>query len=126
MQSHPEEVKIMISELNSLGVEVKFSSDRLDLMYDPGLRQGEPGTIKMDADASFGAIRHEWRHAMDDAASGFQGFRLMMDSEVFWRLEFRGYMEEIRIARTRRSFGVAKKIIEEMRMRKAEILRGEA
>ena len=126
MQSHPEEVKIMISELNSLGVEVKFSSDRLDLMYDPGLRQGEPGTIKMDADASFGAIRHEWRHAMDDAASGFQGFRLMMDSEVFWRLEFRGYMEEIRIARTRRSFGVAKKIIKEMRMRKAEILRGEA
>lgn len=40
----------------------------------------------------------------------------------FWRLEYRGYMEEINLARSTRNFEIGRQIVEEMRARRMEIL----
>ena len=69
-------------------------------------------------------MRHEFKHLLDDQASGYQGVRLMMDSDQFWKLEYRGYMEEINLARELKEFDTGRKIVEEMRTRRKEILGG--
>lgn len=92
------------------------------LAYEPALSQGNPGRLLLDPDASIGAMRHEFRHVLDGQASGYQGFRLMMDSDQFWKLEYRGYMEEIKLARELKEFDTGRKVVQEMRTRRQEIL----
>lgn len=118
--SHPEEYASILDEAKQRGVDVV---DRPGgLAYEPALSQGNPGRLLLDSDASIGAMRHEFRHVLDDQASGYQGFRLMMDSDQFWKLEYRGYMEEINLARELKEFDTGRKIVQEMRTRRQEIL----
>jgi hypothetical protein len=118
--SHADEMTSILGQAEAMGIGVRYQPGRL--AYEPALRSGSPGTLVLDADASIGALRHEWRHALDDAAMGHPGFRLMADSDAFWRLEFRGYMEEIAIARQTRYFDIGRQITGEMRARRLEIL----
>ncbi|MCH7344482.1 hypothetical protein LZ017_13950 [Pelomonas sp. CA6] len=118
--SHPEEVASILSRAEEMGIGVRYEAGRL--AYEPALRSGTPGTLILDPDASIGALRHEWKHAVDNADLGHPGFRLMADSDAFWRLEYRGYMEEIRLARETRNFDAGRKIVGEMRTRRGEIL----
>ena len=46
----------------------------------------------------------------------------MMDSDQFWKLEYRGYMEEIKLARELKEFDTGRKVVQEMRTRRQEIL----
>lgn len=48
--------------------------------------------------------------------------RVIADSDLFWRLEYRGYMEEIKLAREIRDFDAGRFILQEMRARRQEIL----
>jgi len=118
--SHADEVASIMRQAESMGIGVRYETGRL--AYEPALRSGNPGTMILDPDASIGALRHEWRHALDDASMGHPGFRLMADSDAFWRLEYRGYMEEIKLARQTRNFDVGRQIVGEMRARRGEIL----
>lgn len=59
---------------------------------------------------------------LDDFDLGHPGFRIMEDSDAFWRLEFRGYMEEIGVARQIRDYDAGRAILQEMRARRFEIL----
>jgi YD repeat-containing protein len=118
--SHPDELASILTRARDMGVGVRYEPGRL--AYEPALRSGNPGTLILDPDASIGAVRHEWRHALDDAQLGHPGFGLMADSEAFWRLEYRGYMEEISLARQTRNFDVGRQIVDEMRARRSEIL----
>ncbi|MEW8307230.1 MAG: hypothetical protein AB2652_20705 [Candidatus Thiodiazotropha endolucinida] len=118
--SHPDEYASILDAAKERGVNVVDRPGTL--AYEPALSQGNPGRLLLDPDASIGAMRHEYRHLLDDQASGYQGFRLMMDSDNFWKLEFRGYMEEINLARELREFDTGRKILQEMRARRQEIL----
>ena len=118
--SHPDELASHLDLAKSMGVDVEYRAGTL--AYEPALRSGNPGRLILDPDASIGAARHEVRHMLDDADMGYPGFRLMEDSQAFWRLEYRGYMEEINLARETRNFDAGRKILEEMRTRRMEIL----
>ncbi len=103
-----------------MGIDVKYRAGTL--AYEPALQSGNPDRLILDSDASIGAARHEVRHMLDDVDMGYPGFRLMEDSQAFWRLEYRGYMEEINIARETRNFDAGRRILEEMRARRMKIL----
>ena len=118
IDSHPEEWKSLLSRVKEMGVE--YVERPGTLAYEPAF--GKPGRLLLDPDASIGALRHEFRHALDDAALGHPGFRIMADSEAFWKLEFRGYMEEIKLAREVKAWDAAREIVKEMRARRKEIM----
>jgi hypothetical protein len=59
---------------------------------------------------------------LDDFDLGHPGLRVIADSDLFWRLEYRGYMEEIKLAREIRDYDAGRLILQEMRARRKEIL----
>ena len=119
-KSHPEELDSILNHAKELNVRVEFRPGTL--AYEPSLSSGKPGRLILDPEASIGAVRHEYRHMLDDMEMGYPGFKLIADSEAFWKLEFRGYMEEIRIARQLRDYDAGRFILQEMRARRMEIL----
>jgi hypothetical protein len=79
--------------------------------------------LVLDPDASIGALRHEVRHFDDIAIGGYRDLGYYYRNlDEFWRLEFRGYMEEINLARQAREFGAGRQILEQMRARRLELL----
>ena len=119
-KSHPEELDSILNHAKELNVRVEFRPGTL--AYEPSLSSGKPGRLILDPEASIGAVRHEYRHMLDDMEMRYPGFKLIADSEAFWKLEFRGYMEEIRIARQLRDYDAGRFILQEMRARRMEIL----
>ena len=118
--SHADEYAAIMRHVDELGVPV--TTRRGTLAYEPSLTPGSPGRLILDPDASIGALRHEYRHVLDDFDLGHPGFRVMGDSDQFWRLEFRGYMEEINAARAIRDYDAGRAILQEMRQRRLDIL----
>jgi hypothetical protein len=116
-----EEFEKSYDELNSAGVKVDFDRPG-QLAYSPSLTPGEPGKFIFDLDGSIGALRHEMRHWRDDFESGYPGLTAYLkDRNLFWELEYRGYMEEISFARSQRDFESAREILDLMKKRKQEI-----
>ncbi|CBM09907.1 PAAR domain-containing protein [Ralstonia solanacearum] len=94
--SHPAEITQMRGSLSDAGVEV---IDRPGSMaYSPGLREGEPGQMIIDPDASYSAWLHEYQHAMDDQAVGWGGMKSLFDSDLRWQWEQNAYNREIELA----------------------------
>lgn len=116
--SHTEEYNIILNEAREMGVQVEYRVGTL--AYD--MEYGRPGKLIIDPDASIGALRHEYRHMLDDFYLGHPGMRIIADSDEFWRLEFRGYLEELNLARQIRAYDAGRFIINEMRQRRMEIL----
>jgi hypothetical protein len=74
-------------------------------------------------DASIGALRHEFRHFLDMRNAGFPSFgRYMANPDEFWQIEFNGYVQEVNIARSIGRFDIGRAIVEQMRVRRAQIL----
>lgn len=116
--SHADEYNKILRHAEESGVKVDYRSDTL--AYEPSF--GSPGRLILDPDASIGAVRHEYRHMLDDFDLGHPGMRVIADSDLFWRLEYRGYMEEIKLAREIRDYDAGRFILQEMRARRQEIL----
>ena len=116
--SHPDEFEQTMEELRAT-VEIDF---RLGcLAYSP--ERGGPGRLIFDPEGSIGARRHEMRHFRDLRAEGYPGFgRYMAAPHLYWKMEFRAYMEEVRFARSMRDYESARQIIKIMRAVKNEIL----
>ncbi|MEZ0190471.1 PAAR domain-containing protein [Ralstonia solanacearum] len=94
--SHPAEIAQMRGALADAGVEV---IDRPGSMaYSPGLREGEPGQMIIDPDASYSAWLHEYQHAMDDKAVGWGGMKSLFDGDLRWQWEQNAYNREIELA----------------------------
>ena len=116
--SHPEEWAQTMTKAQEMGVAVV---SRPGVMaYEPA--KGAPGRLLIDPDASIAALRHEFQHITDDAALGHPGLRVLADPNQFWRLEFRGYMQEINTAGSLRDFNAGRSILNEMRQRRMEVL----
>ncbi|WP_410770435.1 hypothetical protein [Fontibacillus sp. BL9] len=116
--SHADEYNKILRHVEESGVKVDYRSGTL--AYEPSF--GSPGRLILDPDASIGAVRHEYRHMLDDFDLGHPGMRVIADSDLFWRLEYRGYMEEIKLAREIRDYDAGRFILQEMRARRQEIL----
>jgi hypothetical protein len=118
-QSHKAEYDDILNQAKEHGVEITFRKGTL--AYEPSLTAGRPGRLILDPDASVGALRHEFKHLLDDAAMGHPGFQIMADRDAFWELERRGYMEELNLARQLKDTKAEELILHEMQERMKEI-----
>ena len=116
--SHTDEYNSILSNAKEMGVTIEFRGGTL--AYDMEL--GKPGKLIIDPEASIGALRHEYRHVLDDFELGHPGMRIIADRYKFWELEFRGYLEELNLARQIKDYDAGRFILEEMRQRRREIL----
>ena len=83
---------------------------------------GTPGTIDVEEDISIAGLQHEYRHFLDDEASGFQGIKpLLADKDLFWQTELNGYNEELKIARAMGLKEEETQILQEIEVRRKEI-----
>ncbi len=116
--SHPEEYQQALAELKNAGVEVDLRKG--SMAYSP--QKGAPGRMILDPDASVGALRHEMQHFRDAQAAGYPGIGpYLEDWQAFWRIEYRGYMQEVNFARSQGDYNAARQILRLMRQRKAEL-----
>jgi hypothetical protein len=110
-----------MAELKEAGVKVDLRKG--SMAYSPSAIKGEPGTFILDPSSSIGALRHEMRHFRDDQAAGYPGLgAYLRDENLYWRMEFDAYMEEIRFARKQGDFDIGRRIVQNMEERRAEIL----
>ena len=96
--SSPREVRRYKKLLKKLNIEVVYHESE-QIGYAPGLFKGMPGQLHITREASISAWRHEMRHAIDDYKAGWSGFIVLGDNKERIRREFRGYDEELRLAR---------------------------
>jgi hypothetical protein len=117
--SHADEYASILRQLREAGVDIDFRPG--NLAYSPA--RGGPGRIILDPDASMGAVRHEFRHFLDIQDAGFPGFGpYYTNRQAFARLEVRGYLEEIRLARELGHHDLVPQIVQQMRERVQEVL----
>lgn len=96
IDSHPREVEEMINQLQSWGVSVNQESNTMGY---GAVRLGEPGTISISEDASYGAWCHEFQHAKDDMEAGWNAQKVLWtDPEERIRRERNAYAVEIDLA----------------------------
>lgn len=118
--NNPEELQEIISRVESMGGEFHLLSNNETMVTN--IQKGKPAIIKVDENASIGAIRHEYRHFLDDMANGNPGLAYYLkDNDKFFEYEKRGYEEELAIARKYGYNEIEKKILKEIELRKKEI-----
>lgn len=96
-ESNKEETEKILKSFSDKGVELEFREGVM--VYQPSPISGKPGKVVFDKKASFGALKHEERHVLDDEASGWRGFRNFMETETAIKFEVDAYDVEIEMAR---------------------------
>lgn len=116
--SHPKETERIFNALRKEGVDIDQS--RPMMAYSPAANR--PGRFIIDPNASISALRHEYKHFLDDKKEGYPGLKFYReDDERFWRMEFWAYAEELKFAHAQKDYDLGRKIVKLMRERKAEI-----
>ena len=116
--SHPEEYLRVLNILRENGVDIDQS--RPMMAYSPA--KNRAGRFILDPQASIAALRHEFKHFLDDKAFGYPGLKFYReDDEKFWTMEFWAFVEELKFARRQKDYDLAGKIVKLMRERKSEI-----
>ncbi|CAN5463864.1 hypothetical protein BH20ACI1_BH20ACI1_07820 [soil metagenome] len=119
--SNSDEWNEIIIYLQKQGVKVSFVGK--DMVYGVSAVKGQPVNLRIDADASISALRHEKFHFEHDKNLGFPGARYFFESyERRWYSEFWAYIVELRFARAEKNIALAKEILAEMRKAR-EVLR---
>ncbi|MEZ6058014.1 MAG: hypothetical protein R3C01_15045 [Planctomycetaceae bacterium] len=95
--NHADEIAEMRRLMDAEGVEIIERSGTM--AYCPSSRAGRPGQFIIDPDASYSAWKHEFRHFLDDQASGWDGMSALMDKNTRWAWESAAYAEEISLMR---------------------------
>ena len=113
--SHPDEIARMRQQITDAGGRVDNQAGRL--AYEPG-SIGQPGTIRIDPDASYSAWLHEFRHFQDDMASGWQGQARLYDPQTRWAWERAAYQQEMIHVQSLRNVSQAERnaVLEELRV----------
>ncbi len=116
--SHPKEYAEKLHILKEAGVTI--DQTRPFMAYSPA--KNAPGVFILDPKASISALRHEFRHFTDDLEAGYLGLKAYrQDDEIFWRFEFRAFLEEVKFARKQKDFELGRKIVKIMRRVRNEI-----
>ena len=119
--SHPKEFYEKMKILTEAGVEI--DQTRPLMAYSPA--KNRAGRFIIDREASISALRHEFRHFLDDRNAGYLGLKAYReDDEVFWKHEFRAYFEEINFAREQKDYELGRRIVKIMREVRNEIFGG--
>jgi DNA-binding transcriptional LysR family regulator len=117
--SHPAESRKILEDLRHSGVDIVYRVDTL--AYSP--IKGEPGRMILDPVHSLAALKHEYRHFCDHRMAGYPGLGLYLaDVLVFARLEVRGYLEEVKVARETSNEDLVPVIVGLMKARVAQLL----
>ena len=120
-ESHPKEMEKVIKTLAQKGVEISYRTGSMS--YSPSSAPGKPGFIIMDPEASYSAWLHELKHMEDDEDSGWQGIRIIADTEKFAELEARAYKTEIDFARKNGYNKIARRL-ERLSFERGQEIRG--
>lgn len=107
-ESNPEELRQFMDECRNKGV--KICRDRSGMAYQPSPSPGKPGQIIMEPEASISAWYHEMQHMHDDEASGWNGFRIMINPENIKEFERRAYDIEIEFAKRKGYNDIVKRL----------------
>ncbi|MDR2951308.1 MAG: hypothetical protein LBV71_19135 [Prevotella sp.] len=100
IESHPVEWQMIINDLKTKGVEIKYNSEG-QLAYAPNFESGYPGQIHLDPNASYSALIHEYQHFLDDMDNGYPGFsESLRNSDYRAQMEIDAYNKEIELANT--------------------------
>lgn len=95
-ESHPKELKKIISDLTKAGVQIHRRENAMG--YSPALAPGRPGELLIEEGASYSAWLHEYRHFCDDRTDGYLGMRVFADTEKCIQRELDAYQIEIEFA----------------------------
>jgi hypothetical protein len=108
IDSHPREVAEMVSRLQEWGVSIHRGQNTLGYGC---IRNGEPGAMSITDDASFSAWRHEFDHAEQDRAAGWNGVQVLwFDPAERERRERSAYAIEIQLAQDAGREDIAKRL----------------
>jgi hypothetical protein len=117
--SNPEEYASIMEVLEAAGVNIDTRPG--NLAYSPST--GRPGRIVLDPETSIGALRHEYKHFLDNQSAGFPGLGYYYRNVTeFAKLEVRGYLEEIMTARQTGNEDLVPRIIMQMKSRIRKLL----
>jgi hypothetical protein len=117
--SHPGEYDFIMQQLADADVEIVFRPG--SLAYSPAT--GAPGRMILDPQASLGALRHEYKHFLDIRDAAYPGIGpYLTDPKAFARLEVRGYMAEVQLAREIGHSDLVPEIVQQMKTRVKELL----
>ena len=95
--SHPNEIKEIIEQLNDWGIEVNYGSSTLGYGC---IRMGQPGVLSITENASYSAWLHEFQHVKDDKAAGWDGAMVLFcNPKERERRERNAYAIEISLAK---------------------------
>lgn len=120
LKNNPEETAAIVKAVKTAGGEIEFLKDNSNMVTD--MKKGRPAIIKVDENISIGGLKHEYRHFLDDIDNGNPGLGYYMQNpDEFFRLEKRGYEEELAIARELGYTDIEKKILNEIEQRRREI-----
>ena len=94
------------------------------MAYAPGLKEGSPGQLVIDQNASLSALKHEYQHFLDARADGFPSFGKQMFEDPKKRVikELRAYMVEIKEADRLGLKEVSKQLFENYRQERKWII----
>ena len=117
--SHPDEFADILRQLEAAGFKVEYREG--SIAYSP--ETNGPGKLIIDRDLSIGALRHEFRHALDLRDAGYPSFgRYLGDPREFAKYEVLGYLEELKAAKEFECFDAVPEILRLMKRRVAVIL----
>ena len=117
--SHSWEFRQSLAELRRAGAEIDLRPGAM--AYSPAT--GEPGRFIFDPDASIGALRHEMRHFRNARDDGYPGLRYYLEVPARqWRMEYRAYLEELKLARQAKQYPTARRLLAIMREVRRRIL----
>ena len=111
-QSHPEELKKIMEDLEASGVKVRRRENAMGYM--PALSAGKPGEIIVEEGASYSAWLHEYKHFIDDRNDGYPGMRILENREKCIQREKDAYAIEIEFAKSYGRDDIVKRL-EELR-----------
>ena len=97
-ENDKEELEKIIFDVKSKGGDFIFVKESRKMVTN--IIRGQPATIEIYEGASIAAVKHEYRHFLDDLSNNNPGFAYYLrNPEVFFAYEKRGYQEELEIAK---------------------------
>lgn len=117
VENNIEELQEILTELEKMGVEVEYREN----VYAYEVKErGVPGKIIIDPNASLSAWLHEYQHAKDECAVGWNGLRIYKNPNKRYRREQRAYQVEMELAKKMNNdkmIGRLERLLEEERRR---------
>lgn len=119
-ENDKEELEKIIFDVKSKGGDFIFVKESRKMVTN--IIRGQPATIEIYEGASIAAVKHEYRHFLDDLSNNNPGFAYYLrNPEVFFAYEKRGYQEELEIAKKLGYNDIEEKILDEIEQRRKEI-----